>query len=462
VAIARGIIVCWPSTNASIPAGWTRETSLDGFYIQGAAAAADADLTTVRGNASHTHTSPNHTPLQDFHVHNLTDGGNDGSSLVAGSGTPAVQDSPSTHLHPTPTDDGTTGTNDPVAITVDAATNDLTYKKVIFIKSAGSPTSIPFNAYSFFESDTLPASWTRVVGNTYLKGAAAAGDGGATGGSTSHNHTSPAHTHTQQAHSHTGNSGPIDLGVSRKSVAGSTVAKGAHTHALTGNANTATNQSVTTTISTTTAEPVYKKLNVISNGKTGGDLPDKIIALWGGTNAGIPKAWARYTSMDGKFHKGANADGESNVSTGGSLTHTHTADDCLPIQNSHFHSWTGATSTLNIGITGVGFNISPATHTHTWTDDGTTVIGNFAASVSIDTSASEAHYPQYKRVIFIKFDRAAYLKLQTRPDSLHVIKPTTKPKRKLTRKEIEELMIKRHMDLQDEEAFLLLLMELEL
>jgi hypothetical protein len=31
-AVASGIIILWSGTNASIPSGWTRETSLDGRY----------------------------------------------------------------------------------------------------------------------------------------------------------------------------------------------------------------------------------------------------------------------------------------------------------------------------------------------------------------------------------------------------------------------------------------------
>ena len=34
-AVAEGIIIAWPSTAASIPSGWSRVASLDGYYLEG-------------------------------------------------------------------------------------------------------------------------------------------------------------------------------------------------------------------------------------------------------------------------------------------------------------------------------------------------------------------------------------------------------------------------------------------
>lgn len=405
-AIASGIIVAWPSTAASIPAGWTRETSLDAKYIRGADVLGNADLTSVFGSDTHTHTSPAHTPIQNPHGadHIISDGGNDGSSLNVGTGKPSVQFAPLAHLHTDATANNTTATNNSVTITVDATSNDLSFKRVIFIKSNGAPTKIPNLAYAFFESDTLPTGWSRVLGNTYLKGAVAGGDGGATGGSNSHAHTSPAHTHTQNAHTHTATSGGVDIIIGRKSAAGSSLARGTHTHALTGDAAIATNQPVTTTINSTAAEPVHKKLNCISNGNAAGDLPNNVIALWGGTHSGIPANWARYTSMDTYFHKGANADGESNVTTGGSAQHNHTASDCQPTQDVHFHNWSGGSASTTGNASGAGVDISAAGHTHTWVEGGSGAIAtNNAAAVTINNCSSEAAYPKHAKVIFVQF-----------------------------------------------------------
>ena len=406
--IASGIICAWPSTAATIPSGWTRETGLDAKYIQGAAAGADADLVSSFGAANHNHTSPSHTPVQNSHTHTFS----------AATHTPSlrpnlsedIREPAGTHGHNAVTSASATATNNGIAITVDSTSNDPAFKAVIWIKSDGTPTGFPVNSYGFFASDTLPTLWTRVQGNTYLKGAAADGDGGGTGGLNTHTHTSPAHTHTQNAHSHasTSSSGPntgapfIDAFTQTQSYANET-----HTHPVTLSNQTATNQSVTTTIDSANHEPVFKKLNIINNGNAGVDFPDQIIALWGGTNASIPTDWARFTSMDGNFVKGANADGESNVTTGGSTTHTHTASNCQPTQDAHNHTTSVGSVSGTIAATGQlsfkgGARGAVNTHTHTWTVNNTTAT-NQSISVTIDANSSESAYPVYGKVIFIQW-----------------------------------------------------------
>lgn len=404
--VASNIIVMWPSTNASIPAGWTRETSLDGFYVQGAAAGADADLTTVRGAATHVHTSPAHTPTQNSHTHTIT--GNASNNTVRNVSLAAAdaQPSPQAHTHDLVASNSTTATNNSVTITVDAASNDLTFVTVIFIKSDGTPTGVPVNAYAFFQSDTLPTSWTRVQGDKYLKGAAAAGDGGATGGSATHTHTSPAHTHTQNSHTHAATTSGADNSVTfcEALVSGVAVASDhTHTHAVTLSAATPTNQSVTTTIGSSNLEPVYKYLNLINNGNAGADFPTSIIALWGGTNAGVPPGWSRYTTMDAFFPKHASANGQSGATTGGTTTHTHTGTNCQPTQNTHTHTTSVAAATPNLNCeAGFDLVVERQTHTHTWSISSTVATNNSVA-VTVDANTAESAYPQYKRVIFIQF-----------------------------------------------------------
>jgi hypothetical protein len=255
---------------------------MDAKYFQGSPTGADADLATSRGAATHTHTSPSHTPIQNAHNHAFSlNASVGGISAAAGAETVAL--APHTHSG---TSASATGTNNGIAITVNVnSSNDLVYKEVIFIKSDGTPMGIPSNAYAFFASDILPAGWTRVQGNTYLKGAAAAGDGGGTGGSNTHTHTSPAHTHTQNPHTH----GAADSFANSANTAldnligGASAADDPHIHSVSLNAATPTNGSVTTTITAANHEPVHKKLNVLNNGTGGADLPTQIIALWGGS-----------------------------------------------------------------------------------------------------------------------------------------------------------------------------------
>src|SRR3990167_5530177 len=335
MAVAANVICLWPSTNASIPSGWTRETSLDAKYIVGAATGADADLASSFGASSHTHTSPSHAPIQNAHLHTFSGGAGSGSNTTT-QDLFDITPAPTSHTHGSVNTLNATGVINGVAITVDANTsattyaNDLVFVDVIFIKSNGTPLGIPSNAYAFFSSDTLPTSWTRVQGDKYLRGAAAGGNGGGTGGSNTHIHTSPAHTHTQAQHRHnlatscTSSSG----GNATAPGSGNGVAFHIHTHSQASGNTTPPNQSVTTTIDSANHEPVFKKLNVINNGTGGQDLPDPLIAIWGGTHAGIPASWSRFTSMDEKWIKGANANGESNVTIGGATTHTHTASAC--------------------------------------------------------------------------------------------------------------------------------------
>lgn len=402
MAVAADICVAWPSLAANIPAGWTRETALDARYILGAGSGADTDLTTDRGSTTHTHTSPSHTPLQDAHTHTISAAGGDAGSLVAGNTSVGADQA---HGHDGFPSASATGTNNGIAITVDATSNDLAHVEVIWIKSDGSPAALPSGCLAFFASDTLPSGWTRAHGNRYLKGAAAAGNGGATAGSNTHTHTSPAHTHTQNSHLHSAvTSSPGNTAVGRGAGA-QTISSTGHTHSVSLISATPTNQSVTTTIDATNHEPPFKKLNVISAGSD--SLPDQVIALWLGTNASIPTDWARFTSMDGKWLKAANADGESNVTTGGAAQHGHTASDCQPIQDAHSHTPLGGTPTGTVGSNPAGVNnLAAPDHTHAWSCSSD-VATNQAVAVTINDCSADAALPKHRTVIFVQFTAPA-------------------------------------------------------
>lgn len=307
------------------------------------------------------------------------------------------------HSHAATNTGSTVGTGQSSTITVNNTTNDLAYKAVIFLKSDGSPVGVPVSGYGFFASDSLPTGWTRVNGNTYLKGAAGGADGGGTGGANTHSHTSPSHTHTANFHWHTALSAADSVGTGRSGF-NFVNASYTHYHDVSLDVTTVTYGSVTTTISTDNHEPVFKKLNIINNGNASADLPNSLILLWGGTHAGIPANWSRFTSMDGNFLKGANADGESDVTTGGATTHTHTASSCQPTVSSHSHTNTdpGPSATVNNILGSPLATVAEDYHTHTWTVDNT-VPTTVATSVTVNVSGSEAAYPQYKRLIFIQY-----------------------------------------------------------
>ncbi len=407
MAVPANICIAWPSTAASIPAGWTRETALDARYILGAAAGSDTDLVTDRGSATHTHTSPSHVPTQNAHTHDFqtsTVGGGPDSTIVTGAaGGNGASD---IHGHDAATSSSTTAVNDGVAITVNATTNDLAFIEVIWIKSNGTPSALPLGCLAFFASDSLPASWSRVHGDRYLKGAAGGADGGATGGSNTHTHTSPSHTHTQTVHSHTGTTPGANSITLNRGSGTDLVSSTAHTHTVTLDATAGTNQSVTTTINAGSHEPPFKKLNVVQ--AAADSLPDQIVALWLGTNATIPTDWTRFTSMDDKWLKGAAVNGESNVTTGGSSQHNHTADDCQPTQNAHTHVVTDTAATATSSATPGGINTFAANnHRHAAWDCTSVTPTNNAVAVTIDLCTADAALPKHRTLIYIQYNPSA-------------------------------------------------------
>jgi len=396
VAVPNNIAVAWPSTAASIPANWTRETSLDTKHIRGAAAGADSDLVSALGATTVTHTEPgSHTPIQNSHVHDVSSSTGIGSTAY-NSGVATNTLAADTHSHSSLDSDPTTGTNQSKTITISAANNDPPFRKVIWIKSNGVPTGIPNGAYAFFDSDSLPGSWTRAEADNFLKGADAAGDGTGTGGTLNCTPTeSGTHTHIQDAHTHTGTSSASAASV----LGGGTglAAGDGHHHPYTLDSATAVNNASSVSFGATNHEPTFKKLNIILNGTGANSLPTGVIALYLGTNGSIPTDWSRFTTMDDQFLKGCNANGQVG-NTGGSASHTHTAT-CSTTSNAHTHTLTAGGADIALGK-GVG-TAGAATlgHTHTWTIVSSTITHQ-NASLTISTDAA---FPLYQKIIFVKF-----------------------------------------------------------
>lgn len=402
MAVPANICIAWPSTVGSIPSGWTRETSLDSRYILGASTGADTDLSTDRGNTTHIHTSPSHTPTQNAHTHEFSVAQNTAdSSIVSGTVLGAAADF--THGHDAQTSAAATATNTGVVITVDATANDLAFCEVIWIKSDGTPTTFPTGCLAFFASDSLPSGWSRVQGDRYLKGASSGGGGGTTGGANTHTHTSPAHTHGQNNHNHAAvTSGSGNVAAPGKGLGADTPANAGHTHQVSLDATAASNQSVTTTLDAASHEPPYTKLNIVTPASP--SLPTNIVALWLGLNSAIPSGWTRFTAMDGRWLKGAAADGQSGVDTGGGTQHTHSASDCQPVQNAHSHSATDAGSTATIASApGVANTFAANNHRHTgWSVTSDTATNN-AVAVTINDNTADSALPKHRTVIYVQF-----------------------------------------------------------
>ena len=148
-----GIIIAWPGTVASIPAGWTRVTALDGRYPKMVAAAAEPGAT--GGALTHTHTSPAHDHTT-AHTHTTPNSG-------AGSGQSARDSAATnplvTHTHdsnpaaPNPT---TTLANETPAVST--VSHEPPFFEVLFLLGDGTTAGLPAQSLAFWADDTgLPS-----------------------------------------------------------------------------------------------------------------------------------------------------------------------------------------------------------------------------------------------------------------------------------------------------------------
>ncbi|KKR15301.1 MAG: Pas28, partial [Candidatus Falkowbacteria bacterium GW2011_GWA2_39_24] len=397
--VPSGLIIAWPSTNGSIPVGWSRETNFDTYFVEGTTSNPSAS---AFGNATHSHASPNHQHTID-HTHSGSLGNASGAYT-----TPALSaGNTNNHVHTTNVTPNTDlNVAQSATATLGTASNDPPYTKVILIKSNGT-TLIPTGAYVFLASDTF-TGWTRRSGNRYLKGADASGDGGGTGGtSDAHTHTDSGHTHTENAHTHivTTNAGNAGSG---KAKTGTSMSDQAHSHGISGGDQTATEQSGVGVLANDDGQPPYYKLNIIENTTGSPALLDGTIAMWDGTIASIPTDWilcdgsGTCPNLNDKFIKGANADSESG-NTGGALTHTHSAGTAHSHTiDSHSHSFTVAQATETQIKNGNGAtSVSANTHTHTFSlsGGGTTA----TQTITADANSPNDNRPPYKEIVYIKY-----------------------------------------------------------
>lgn len=414
--IPSGIIAMWPSTAASLPTGWRRTTALDAKYPKGVATSATQPGATG-GALTHTHTVPTHTH-DTSHTHTVT-----GSSGAASGTTPANDGATGTtailssHTHTVPTTGGASSTASGTATpTIDTGTNDPSRLHVIFMESDGTPDGIPDSALAF-SPDTSLSGWTDYANATgrFIKGTAAAGDGGATAASLldAHTHAVGAHSHTGATHTHSSTASSV---VSNKSLfAGSTQAlwTGSHTHPVTA-ASTAASSLATNAAGTSGAsagsgalEPPFRNIRVRQNGNGAPDLPVGIVCAWRGSLGSIPDFWQLCDGtngtldMTGVYPKGATS---SIGTTGGTLSpHSHTSpshSDHTTTGHSHTQSvGSAAAATAAISNTNT-VTVALGTHTHTApsTNSTTPTVG---ASTS-GTLANTTQEPPYEEVAFVQ------------------------------------------------------------
>lgn len=418
--LPANVIILWPSTNASIPAGWERVTSLDSVFPKGAAAAANPN--TTGGSDTHTHTSPTHTHNAVGHRHTGQTSRN-GDFETEGGSFSAARDA---HVHDWDNNYNLAGT-----ITGGALTDAITYLsgsslppyyEIIFIRPAGgTPAPIPAGGIVFYGKTTVPTGWnvcdgnnsTPNLANKYLRGAAAGGNSGGTGGATSHLH-SINHTHTARSHTHVIGSGwdsDQNPDIHRNNWAGGGPATDHHTHTIYLNANTAEAGAAYTGTagSAETVEPYYKKLLALYNNAGVGSKPKDIIALWLGTLADIPRGWILCDGSNSTpdmrgFHLKVTTSTAEIGNTGGANTHSHAASNNHTHAATGTHSHTGYSSYVDDpnSTTGANGNGVSKGHSHPSTSCSSATSSWNNTTVSANSSNNE---PSYRTVAFIMFKR---------------------------------------------------------
>lgn len=412
--IPRGLIFMWPGTDASIPAGWDRVTELDGIYPKGIATASTQPGATG-GSVSHSHTLGGHTHNLD-HSHTVTGATSAGSGAISSTpGTAGTTAIATTHTHTRPAVGSTAVNSASTAPVTTSVNNDLERLAVIFIESDGSPAGIPANALGLTDTTSI-TGWTDYSDATgrYLKGAAAAGNGGATSASTLNNHTHDisAHIHGSSSHVHTSaNTGTVASNLTLNAGPNAALWQTSHSHTITVGSNTtaalaSASGGTSGATSGGTDEPPFRNTRIKQNTSGLPDLPVGIIGAWRGSLGSIPDNWALCDGTNGTpdltgvYPKGAIS---SIGTTGGSLAaHTHTSPTHTHTTSGHTHTETiasAAATTANVSATAT-VSVSLGTHTHTGSaTDSTTPTVGASTSGTLDGSFAE---PSHEEVAFVQ------------------------------------------------------------
>lgn len=400
--ISNGIIFIWSGTNAGIPSGWSRVTSMDDTYPKGTADATNPD--TTGGATSHTHTSTAHTHTAAAHTHTITlaaGSGGGGGTSQAGATNARVG-----HTHSTFASGAVSSFSaQSTAVTYASMSNDPPFYSVIYITPTTFTASLPASVIGLVDA-AAPGGFNvcdgtlstpNLVGK-YLRGSAAGADGGTTGGSTANSHTiNHSHT-TSHAHAAGTSDAPSLAGAGN---AGSSAA-GSHTHSVTVNAATPTLTDNFTLNPAETVEPAYTKLMAIQAAAETA-IPAGIIALWKGTLSTIPGGWklcdgtGGTVDMRGRHLKVTATVGEVGT-TGGSNTHTHAAQNHTHAGVAHTHTAANATHAGARTYIGGGAADADAATIHTVSTDSISLVAD-TGSTSADSSSNE---PSYRTVAFIK------------------------------------------------------------
>lgn len=430
MAVEANIIFIHVGTHATIPAGFTRDTDLDGLYVLGPGAIVESDTilkddvikdATIKamadysasngggtgGVATHNHTVNDHNHVAIAHTHTLTIAAN--SNPGDGSfGT--IRVATVNHTHANTTSTSTTTTLNNASITLNTASNDAPHYEIIFVKSDGT-NDVADDLVGFWDGGAFPTDWNECDGTGttpdlqehFLKGAGAGSDSNlvSAGDSDAHTHTvTSTHTHTENSHIHTSATTPVSSGFVSAGGVGGDLASAKHTHQAWVNATTATLQVTTPTLENSDGQPPFKKLVALQNNTGGDDTPTGIIGLWTGNYVDIPAGWSKVPEMNNYFLKIATGVEEIG-DTGGGDNHIHLGDGHTHVGNSHTGAGnSGISSASTAGDSPPNTGVALDSHNHSVSNSSETITYNEKV---ISTQASEST-PEYIVAIFIKKD----------------------------------------------------------
>lgn len=404
--ISPDIILIWPGYNASIPSGFTRETTLDSTYIKGWGTAA---VNTTGGTSTHSHSSPTHSHTINNHTHSGTTTRDSAYETHGGSCSNCAARDAHVHSWTSSSVNGGTLSN---AITYASTSSEPPYHEVIFIKSTAY-NFVPSSSIVFYGSGDLPQDFVICDGNNgspnldnkFLKGASTGANAGGTGGTLNHSHT-VSHTHSAVNHSHSGSTGyDSDCCRDYSTGGGGGAVCPRHTHTFTTGNTSRTGSTYSGSAGTAdTVQPAYTMLRPIYN--TGSDSIFKgMIAMWLGSESAIPSGWLKCNGNNGTINledrwiKCTTSEG-SVASTGGSNTHTHASS------NSHTHTGSshthpsGGTSWQSVQGTTIATPDGAAKdHSHQTQTSSANTESYSSTTISANSSNGE---PPYRTVIFIQ------------------------------------------------------------
>jgi len=412
MAISNGVIFIWTGTNANIPAGWERVTALDSKYPK-AVANTSTEPNTTGGSATHTHTSPAHSHTLQNHTHTITISGISSGAGNAGDSRENATD----HTGHAPFTSGAVsgGGLSSVTSTYASVSNDPPYYEVIYITPTTAVGGLPNLALALSEDTGFTnntgkyngyylcdgTNSTPTLANKYLKGAGTGADAGGTGGSTTNVHTL-THTHSVSLHTHVAATSGAANGFSQRDEPGSGFVRHDHTHqvALLAPASDPISAEDIVLTTTETVEPAYKKLLAIQNRSGTVYTPTDIIGLWLGTIADIPTNFEIISTLNDKHLKIASNTGEIS-NTGGSNTHTHSAQDHThTAAGTHTHTANGLEHVSGTSVSGSDNSATRDSQVHTQpTVTNETSVYNTATT----TAESSSNEPEYRTVAFIKY-----------------------------------------------------------